>query len=329
MKQIAVLAILTVLISGCLAPEQKPTRGEDETPVTQITLGPNGEDRDPEVFMVGNDVFLCYATTTYTEHFDIYLKQVGSNMVRRVTSAPSQERFPKVHPKNPNMLAFCSDRDGEWDIYVIEDLKNDPNRWTKLSQQGTDDIHPSWSPDGKRLIYCAGGSMPDDPWVLKIVDYPTGATYTLEQIDGLLPEWSPSGDRIVFQRMRQRDNWFSTIWTVRFQNGAFSNPTMVFGDGNWAAINPSWSPDGSHIIFATVGKSPARRDKLEQADDIWSIRADATHARQLTRLESPDWMPSWGPDGRIYFLSCRDGGSTRVWSMQETTVDLPAAANGK
>ena len=45
-------------------------------------------------------------------------------------------------------IAFMSDRDWHWEIYVMD---NDGGNQRNLTNNPGDDQHPSWSPDGKRL----------------------------------------------------------------------------------------------------------------------------------------------------------------------------------
>jgi Tol biopolymer transport system component len=74
-------------------------------------------------------------------------------------------------------------------------------------------------------------------------------------------------------------------------------------------FSPSWSPDGRRIAFRV---NPPRGDE----GDIWTMRGDGTHKRNLTR--SPrvaDWSPAWSPDGRYiaYFSMAAHGAD--IWVM--------------
>lgn len=316
----ALPGLLLVLLFACTRPAPDAELLPQENAAGAVTFGSTGEDRDPEIDPEGR--WMYFATSAYASHFDIYRKKPDASLVTRVTSSASDERFPKVNPVRPEMLAFSSNVNGEWDIFVIRDVEKNPSRWERVSEEGSQDIHPSWSPDGTMIVYSSGPGDATDGWLLKIVDLKSGTVHVLPQVDGLLPEWSPlpGDDRIVFQRMRHRDNWFSSIWTIRFREGNVTEMTAVFGEGRWAAINPTWSPDGRHILFASVAKSRIRAETLDEADDLWIITADGGRPMQMTTDPAAEWMPTWGRNGKIYFLS-RRGGSARVWCMDEPKIE--------
>jgi TolB protein len=284
-----------------------------------MTNGRAGDDKDPELSRDGSLLF--YASSSYGEHLDLFVKRIGANTVTRLTTASGDERFPKVNPRAPRMLAFCSNDRGEWDIYVMEDYEADPGKVALISEPGTHDIHPSWSPDGLSLVYCSTEDFGSGTWVLKVWDSATRKTHVLEEVDGLLPEWSPvpKDNRIVFQRMKHRDGWYGSIWVLEYDLGIVRNVTSIFASDDWAAINPSWSPDARRVAFATVAKSRARAGILNEADDVWVVNADGSHPTRLTADPAADWMPAWAPDperaeGRIYFVSKRTG-THRIWSL--------------
>lgn len=66
-----------------------------------------------------------------------------------------------------------------------------------------------------------------------------------------------------------------------------------------ASYDPSWSPDGTRIIYVSEDTG---------SDDIWSMAPDGGDARNLTPNKDYDKHPSWSPDNRsVAFWSSRAG----------------------
>ncbi len=311
MKIIHSALILAIAFGGCTPPAQTQLLSDDLEPaLTQETMGRSGADRDPDLTRDG--VRLYYASTSHDRSFALYVKFVGSNTAMKILAAAGDLRFPRINPVQARRLAYCTNESGSWQLVVVDDYQAAPEKRTVISEPGTDNLHPSWSPDGKRLVYC---SSKGGEWSLRVRDLEAERTTVLEDVDGLLPEWSPLGTKIVFQRMKRRDDWISSIWTVDFDQNTARNLTSVFSSDDFAAINPTWSPDGRKIAFATVGKSRAKAGLMSEADDVWVVGADGTNPTRLTSSSASDGMPRWSDNGRITFVSDRSG-SPRLWSIQ-------------
>ncbi|MFQ5865342.1 MAG: protein kinase [bacterium] len=76
------------------------------------------------------------------------------------------------------------------------------------------------------------------------------------------------------------------------------------------AFAPSWSPDGSWIVFDAGGGNDA---------DIWRIQVPGGRAEKIIDHAGADWMPTYSPDGsEICFLSNRSG-QFDLWMV--STID--------
>jgi serine/threonine protein kinase len=103
------------------------------------------------------------------------------------TLASGRSTYPSANP--PVGAAY-------WSMYVgkllFESLSRDGRRVV------TQAFHPSWSPDGTKLLYAMGFSRTN---AVAMLDIQTGQTELLT-IPGKDPEWSPDGQHIAFVRAR-------------------------------------------------------------------------------------------------------------------------------
>src|SRR5256885_1982623 len=185
-------------------------------------------------------------------------------------------------------IAFSSNRDGNFEIYV---MAADGSAPTRLTNSPGSDLEPTWSPDGQRIAFTsirggifeihimgADGSAPTVVW--------SGGG------DALEPSWSPDGGRIAFASNRTRNGFAISVMNV---DG--SGLTQLTNDHD---DFPSWSPDGQAIAFA--------RPRDLYYWDLLVMNADGSALRRLTSGPSSDLQPSWSPDGaEIAFSSDRDG----------------------
>jgi TolB protein len=287
----------------------------------QHTYADEGYDGDVNVDRAGK--WITFTSTRHTERPQIYLQRVDGTSVTQLTSDPSENAQPSFNPDGKT-IAFCSTRAGSWDIYVMD---IDGRNVTQVTSGPTQDMHPTFSPDGRRLAYCSNGGR-SGQWEIWTVDLTTRERKMIAY--GVFPSWSPdkSVDRIAFQRARQRGSrWFS-LWTLDLVEGEARRTTEIAVSSNAAIINPTWSPDGRHLAFATV-VDPAQtvKGRPRGQQDVWVIDADGGGRRRLTDGTSTCLGPSWASDNRVYFVSDR-GGHENIWSVKtEPESALPVAEN--
>jgi serine/threonine-protein kinase len=156
---------------------------------------------------------------------------------------------------------------------------------------------PSISPDGKWLVYSGAGTGAGagnrDIFLLSLsgktpINLTPGSPDNDDQ-----PAFSPDGERIAFRSNRDGGGIF-----VMGRTGEEVRRITRFGN------NPSWSPDGTHIVFAKerVELDPQNSDAQST---IWIVDVNTGTTRELT--VSDGVLPAWSPDGKRIAYSTRLG----------------------
>ena len=187
-------------------------------------------------------------------------------------------------------IAFVSDRDGNLEIYVMDD---DGGNQRRLTDNLVHDWYPSWSPDGKHIAFTSGRDVNRE---IHVMDADGGnlRKLTENRQNDWHPSWSPDGKRIAFTSAREGQvEIYVMDVNGKNQHRLAKNPVHIH---SW---HPSWSPDSKRIVF----------DSHRDGDsDIYVMDADGGNVQNLTNDRFKDRDPSWSSDGkRIAFTSGREG----------------------
>lgn len=178
-------------------------------------------------------------------------------------------------------VAFNSKRFGnQWDLFVV---RPDGSDVTRITVDGARDLHPSWSPDGRKLAFASRRGT--DPGIF-IADIQTSSITTL--ITSLSsessPSWSPNGRLVVFEA-RPDPNADHDVYAIAVAGGAPMRLTNATGKD----AGPVWAPDGSKIYFVS--------DRMG-GFDVWSMDPDGSNQTRVTTNSGILGKPTVAPDGR-------------------------------
>jgi Tol biopolymer transport system component len=280
------------------------------TNMRQHTFSTEGLDFDPAVSSDGKHV--VFATTRSAERPDICMKRVDGTAITQLTGDPADEVQPRFSPDDSRVV-FCSNRSGNWDIWMVE---IETTRLTQLTRDPSDEISPCVSPDGHTVAFSVWGRRSGrwEIWTISLAN--PGVRRFLAY--GMFPDFSPDGSKIAFQRARQRGSrWFS-VWVSDLVEGEARHPREIAHSDAFACITPRWSPDGKSIVFCGVRnvlESGERDEMTGVRSDIWLVSEDGGYRTKLTDGAAAALNPTFGIDGRVYFVSTQSG-SENIWSVE-------------
>ncbi|HAV78974.1 MAG TPA: hypothetical protein DCX53_16615 [Anaerolineae bacterium] len=143
-------------------------------------------------------------------------------------------------------------------------------------------FYPSLAPDGQSVVYSAFFSTNNyEIYELNVVD---GNVIRLTNGFGVetAPEISPDGRFVTYARWNATTENFQIVIAKR--NGADAG--NIPGVSGW---DPTWSPDGTQILFASDSKGPVQ---------IFSVNLDGKKLKALTNLPAIRGRNDWSGDGR-------------------------------
>lgn len=178
--------------------------------------------------------------------------------------------------------------DDTWDIWTMRGDGSDPRR---LTDHPANDMHPTWSPDGRYIAFVSDRDGNKEIYVMKR-DGTEQLNLTHHPAEDWTPAWSPDGESIAFASYRD-GNW--EIYVMRADG---SNPQRLTRSSG-ADYAPCWSPDSRLIAF---------QSNRDGNWEIYVMARDGSGVRRITNDEATDSSPAWSPDGEVIaFESYRDG----------------------
>ncbi|MBN1680701.1 MAG: PD40 domain-containing protein [Anaerolineae bacterium] len=143
-------------------------------------------------------------------------------------------------------IAFGSDRDGDWDIYV---MNPDGSNVRQLTLNTDDDFRPAWSPDGRQIAFHSDRDGDYEIYVMN-ADGSNVRQLTFNTAADVHAAWSPDGTRIAYQ---SSVNGLRDIYVV-YPDG--TNPRLLTNNAldDWF---PAWSPDSNQIVTYAASSSIA------------------------------------------------------------------------
>lgn len=231
-------------------------------------------------------------TSTINDNTDIYILDIASGIINRITDAEERDAAPSWSP-NGQQLVFESFRDGNLEIYIVNADGSNP---TRLTNDPAGDSNPVWSPTSNEIAFASNRFGNSDLFLLNT----SGAvsTLTTNPAPDNTPAWSPDGNFIAFQSF----------------SGDLSHICVIGRDGlNQVCVTPNMALYGAPV-WAQDGERIASNSLIGDTYGIHVFNILDGSVIQLSQEGvEPRGIPAWSPDGMRLVFQAFSGGDMEIY----------------
>ena len=234
--------------------------------------------------------------------------------------------WPSISPQG-DRIAYFSDRRQYNDVYIMSAfdgrvLKRVVRAERNLMFEAIPLLRTSiaWSPDGQRLALVASSAGRDRLYIVDADDGRLEKQFEVPAGELSFPAWSPVSDSIVVSGLA---GGRSDLYLVDVKSGGVTRLT----DDAWDEKEPTWSPDGRQLAFASdrlapVVLSPTKRKDGFGRYGLYTMDLASRQAHLIVDTYGEDHAPAWSPDGRkLAFITDASGASNiALFDLQDSTI---------
>ena len=253
---------------------------------------------------------------TSTGNKEIYICDFDGYNIKKLTSDKSIDLFPRWSPRGDG-FAYTSFREGSMKLYYMDFASGSINRisgsqegisasWThdgksldivmrdlgnadiynvnpdgkiikKMTRHWGDDISPSRSPDGKKIVFASDRAGTPQIYVKDLITE-SEERLTFDFKECASPVWSAM-NKIAFVAISEG---IHDIYTMDPNGSGLKRLT----EGNGNNEEPCWSPGGRYIVFSSSRSGGYH---------LYIMNANGYNQRRITYFKGEETAPSWSP----------------------------------
>jgi len=304
----AKMALLVASIAFLVMLASCGTKPSGTEPTKQTSSSPNGK--------------IAFARVdNRVGQYEIFVMKANGTEARKLATKPAQDNNPAWSPDGKRLALEAESSPGgntgrNIDIYV---MNADGSELKRITEEPTQESMPSWSPEGTRIAFSmvdissfssasassSAKSIRDNSNENGIYTIRLDGTDLRQLTDNMVdeyPAFSPDGKTIALARVAKASGG---IYTVNPDGSRLKRLTAP-PQGSWDS-EPSWSPDGTKIVFTRGG--------AHSEPNAFMMNADGTHIRKLATKMGTANSPAFSPDGKKIAFVGPEGSTDKLYVM--------------
>ncbi|MBV8864996.1 MAG: PD40 domain-containing protein, partial [Acidobacteriaceae bacterium] len=237
---------------------------------------------------------LAHTHPTARDRYGLFINENGTD--RTILEKPDLMLAPSWSPDGSQIVLGVGKFTGFTGMDAVDRMNGgaqlgivnaDGSGFHVVTSGPNNNAFPSFSPDGKRIVYRTTNVSQQGLRILNLAD---GSTTQLTDGWDNFPAWSPKGDRIAFIRKNGDD---FQVFSIQADGTGLKQLTNTHG----IDAHPGWSPDGQRLMFTSSRKGfkdEALYTQMPQPyGEIFVMNADGSNVQQITDNQWEDGGAAW------------------------------------
>jgi Tol biopolymer transport system component len=254
---------------------------------------------------------------------------VGTRLLKPFGKYGDFDVSPVLSPDGKRVAFYTQRGVFEIDLYIanattgrIVRRLTSPNRDLHFDALNFINSAGAWSPDGRKLAVPVFKEGRNEINIYDVASGHIDRTITLDNVFGINDvAWGPHGQMLI----AGQHGGLVDLFLYDLHSGTSEQLTR----SRYAKLQPTWSPDGRYVAFATDSGPGTNFDSLTYAPMRIALMDMQSRTTQLLPLftGAKHISPQFSPDGRqLYFVSDR-GGFDDIFRVTLATGDVVQLTN--
>lgn len=217
---------------------------------------------------ISNDGLLFYINRTNTGSGEqLVLLSRSGHFLKNISQPQLEIHSPAISPDGNVIATMSVEKNGSYDIW-LHDIKKGIK--SQLSFDIPQTWRPSWSSDGKEIVFQSGFFDSVDIYIQTINSRTSAKPLNHTKQNESAPFWSHDGRFILFSKSESQSDNKNDIWYLEMGKG---NPPKQLFESRFDESFPYMSPDDKYVAFESdkSGQMEIYVTDFPKADHQWQV----------------------------------------------------------
>jgi len=188
-------------------------------------------------------------------------------LIKQFNISPDHLYNPAVSRDGNKIACTLTEGTAEYNIWMYNVFNNTK---VQLTYNIPETWGPSWSPDGKKIVFVSGFGGNQDIYMQEINSTMPARPFLNSKYAEIFPFWTLDGRYILYSRQENDLSSNSDLWYIEPKENNKAQKLFV---SPYDEIEPKMSPDDKYVVFISnkSGQYEVWVTNFPEADHLWQI----------------------------------------------------------